>query len=729
MTARVFEALDARLTADERASIEAVTAFTREQIEPRLRNGMAGGLPREIAKGWAALGMTALQTPKALGGLDASYFAKLRAAQALARCSFAAAFSLNNMQSVATRIARHGSAVHRARYLPGLLNGDCIGAFALTEPGAGSDLLALSTAARRVDGGWRLTGEKSWVTNMDLLDIALVLAQTGEGARGLTTFIVELGAPGVVRLAPHDVSAGSWVGLGGVRFDDCFVADDAVLHAPGEAFKVAMMGINGARIHVAAMCVAALEAGLRKTVDHCGQRQAFGRRLLDHQGLRWQLADVATDLEAASLLVFRGADDVAAGRDASLSAAHAKRFATRAAASGLTTCVQSMGAQGLLQSHGLMRQLGEVKLAGYADGSTEMQTDRISQLLSQHYGSSAAAHKLPEPSGHTMPFKAIYLTATEDKKTLASVQLLDDATLPEGDVTVDVEYSTLNYKDALAITGRSPVVRKFPMVPGIDFAGTVRESRNERWKAGDPVILNGFGVGETHWGGLAGRARVKGDWLTPRPSSVSAATAMGIGTAGYTAMLCVMALERRGVQPGGGPVLVTGANGGVGSIAIALLSRLGFEVVASTGRPEEAEHLKRLGAREIIDRASLSQPGKPLQKERWAAAVDSVGSHTLANVCASMRYGGTVAACGLAQGMDFPASVAPFILRGVTLVGVDSVFAPMAERVEAWRRLGEELPASVVESNTRTVSLEDAVGLAATLLDGQVRGRLLVAVQ
>ncbi|MEO5661068.1 MAG: MDR family oxidoreductase, partial [Polaromonas sp.] len=302
----------------------------------------------------------------------------------------------------------------------------------------------------------------------------------------------------------------------------------------------------------------------------------------------------------------------------------------------------------------------------------------------------------------------------------------DEAQLPEGEVLVDVAYSTLNYKDALAITGKSPVVRKFPMVPGIDFAGTVAESRDARFKPGDAVLLNGWGVGETHWGGLAQKTRVKADWLLPMPAGLDARQAMGIGTAGYTAMLCVMALQDRGVTPAAGPVLVTGANGGVGSIAIALLAQLGFEVHASTGRLGEAEHLKQLGAAELIDRASLSAPGKPLQKERWAAAVDSVGSHTLANVCASLKYGGTVAACGLAQGMDLPASVAPFILRAVTLAGVDSVYAPQARRVIAWERLARELPAAVLESNTETVSLAAVAALATRLLAGQVRGRVRV---
>ena len=323
-------------------------------------------------------------------------------------------------------------------------------------------------------------------------------------------------------------------------------------------------------------------------------------------------------------------------------------------------------------------------------------------------------------------FQALLLTKSPEGTTLADVSALDDDQLPDGEVLVDVAFSTVNYKDALAITGRAPVVRKFPMVPGIDLAGTVAYSRDARFKPGDAVLLNGWGVGEGHWGGLAQRARVKADWLVPMPGRMDARQAMAIGTAGYTAMLCVMALQERGVTPASGPVLVTGANGGVGSIAIALLAREGFEVHASTGRMAEAAHLKQLGATELVDRASLSAPGKPLQKERWAAAVDSVGSHTLANVCASLHYGGTVAACGLAQGMDLPASVAPFILRGVTLAGVDSVQAPQARRLLAWERLTRELPAEVLEANTRTIGLGDVADLAAQLLAGQVRGRVRV---
>lgn len=304
---------------------------------------------------------------------------------------------------------------------------------------------------------------------------------------------------------------------------------------------------------------------------------------------------------------------------------------------------------------------------------------------------------------------------------------LRDATA-QANVTVAVDYSTINYKDGLAITNKSPVVRKWPLVPGIDAAGTVTASDDAQFKPGDKVILNGFGVGEGHWGGLAQQARFKAEWLVLLPPGMSTRQAMAIGTAGYTAMLCVMALDDRGVQPGAGEVLVTGATGGVGSVAVALLAQRGHKVVASTGKASEAEYLRALGAAEIIDRAQLSAPGKPLQKERWAAVVDSVGSHTLANACAQTRYGGTVAACGLAQGMDFPASVAPFILRGVTLAGVDSVMCPLPRRQVAWQRLAAELDRGKLDAMTREVPLAGALDVAREILAGQVRGRVVVNV-
>lgn len=327
-------------------------------------------------------------------------------------------------------------------------------------------------------------------------------------------------------------------------------------------------------------------------------------------------------------------------------------------------------------------------------------------------------------------FKAILLNKNDDGSTRAELTALDDQQLPpEGDVTVDVDYSTINYKDGLAITGKSPVVRKWPMVPGIDGAGQVVASNHPDWKPGDAFVLNGWGVGETHMGCLAGRARLKGDWLIPRPAGMSSRTAMAIGTAGYTAMLCAMALAEQGVQPDQGEVLVTGASGGVGSVAVAILAARGYRVVASTGKAAEADYLMSLGAAEIIDRAELSAPGKPLQKERWAGVVDAVGSHTLANAIAQTRYGGTVTACGLAQGMDLPSSVAPFILRGVKLIGIDSVMAPRARRVAAWSNLASELSVDTLEKMTQEIPLADALAWAPKILSGAVRGRLVVNVR
>jgi len=324
-------------------------------------------------------------------------------------------------------------------------------------------------------------------------------------------------------------------------------------------------------------------------------------------------------------------------------------------------------------------------------------------------------------------FKAIVIEK-DDAGYRAGVKQVDDSALPAGEVTVRVEYSTVNYKDGLAITGKSPVVRKFPLHAGIDFAGVVEASDDARYQPGDRVLLNGWGVGESHSGGLAQKARVKADWLVPLPAGLSSRQAMAIGTAGYTAMLCVLALERHGIAPGAGEVLVTGANGGVGSVAIALLAKLGHRVIASTGRPQEAEFLKALGAAEIIPRGELSAPGKPLAKERWAAVVDSVGSHTLANACAATRYGGAVAACGLAQGMDFPGSVAPFILRGITLYGIDSVMAPFAKRSAAWQRLAQDLDLARLEAITTEVPLAGALQAGADILAGRIRGRVVVNV-
>ncbi len=327
-------------------------------------------------------------------------------------------------------------------------------------------------------------------------------------------------------------------------------------------------------------------------------------------------------------------------------------------------------------------------------------------------------------------FKAIICNKTESAYT-AEIQTVDDQSLVttgDKDVLVKVAYSTINFKDGLAITGRSPIIRKFPMAPGIDFVGTVEESQDPLFKKGDPVVLTGWGVGETHPGGLAQYAKVKGDWLVAKPAGLTMKQTMAVGTAGYTAMLCVLAIEKHGTKPSDGEVLVTGAAGGVGSIAVAVLAKLGYTVVASTGRVNESDYLKSIGAKEIMDRKELAAPGKPLGKERWAAVVDTVGSHTLANACATTRWDGAVAACGLAQGMDFPATVAPFILRGVTLYGINSVSTPRPKREAVWQRLATDLSLEKLDAMTQEISLSRAISIAPEILAGQVRGRLVVDV-
>jgi len=324
-------------------------------------------------------------------------------------------------------------------------------------------------------------------------------------------------------------------------------------------------------------------------------------------------------------------------------------------------------------------------------------------------------------------FKAIVIEKAEQGPKVALGDF-DEKDLMDGDVTVRVEWSTINYKDGLAITGKAPVVRRFPMIPGIDFAGTVESSTHASWKAGDKVILNGWGLGETHLGAYAQKARVKGDWLVRLPRNLSARDAMAIGTAGYTAMLAVMALERHGLDPQRGPIVVTGAAGGVGSVAVALLAKLGYHVIASTGRPHEAGYLKDLGAAEVIDRKELSSQPKPLAKERWAGGIDSVGSATLANMLSMTRYGGAVAACGLAGGMDLPGSVAPFILRGVSLLGIDSVQCPLTLRTQAWTRLESDLKRDKISTITAEIGLSEVITTAPRILDGQVRGRIVVKI-
>jgi len=324
-------------------------------------------------------------------------------------------------------------------------------------------------------------------------------------------------------------------------------------------------------------------------------------------------------------------------------------------------------------------------------------------------------------------FKSILINKENSDYQVALTES-SDAILPEGDVVVDVKYSSLNYKDALAITGRSPVVRRFPMIPGIDFVGTVTSSTHPEFSEGMSVVLNGWGVGEVHMGGLSQRAVVNGDWLVPLPNAFNAKQAMAIGTAGYTAMLCVLALEENGITPDKGDILVTGAAGGVGSVAVSILSKLGYRVVTLSGRPEETDYLMHLGAAEILDRSELSEPGRPLAKERWAGVVDVVGTHVLANACAGTKYGGVVTACGLAGGMDFPATVAPFILRGVSLIGIDSVMCPKEKRIKAWERLVQDLDLSKLESIAYEISLDESINAAHDLLNGKVRGRVIVDV-
>lgn len=326
------------------------------------------------------------------------------------------------------------------------------------------------------------------------------------------------------------------------------------------------------------------------------------------------------------------------------------------------------------------------------------------------------------------PIKAIVINK-DDNNYSASLSSIKNSDLPNENVTIDVLYSTLNYKDGLAITGKGPVVRSFPMVPGIDLVGTVSHSTSDEFKSGDKVILNGFGVGEKHWGGLAQKAALNSDWLIPLPACISPKQAMQVGTAGYTAMLSVIALEKQGITPDSGEVLVTGANGGVGSFAIYLLNQLGYNVTAATGRMEQSDYLKELGAANVINRDELSNPGKPLQKERFAAAIDSVGSHTLANICASLKYGGVVTACGLAQGMDLPSSVAPFILRGIRLIGIDSVMRPKADRIEAWDRLASLVAADYLDKISTEITLEQVIDNAEQLMKGKIRGRVVVNCQ
>lgn len=723
------------LPADAEPLLAALRRFAQAEVAPLAGTDQWAGPAIRAA---CAQGLAGMEVPKALGGLGLPYTVRAAAAEALARVDFAFAFAFINHHNAILRIAESAGAEAGARYIPAMLRGELIGCTAMSEAGAGSDFTAIGMVARKVDGGWRLTGDKQWIANAVGAEVALVFAQTDAqlGPAGIACFIVRLDAPGCRRVVDRPLDGLALAGIAGFELDGSFVPDSDVLYPPGQGFKQAMAGVNKARVHIAAMACGLLHSALQQATAYCSARMVAGQPVLNQQGLRWSLVDVSLVHDVLRLLTQRAAALIEARADEAVeAAAAAKLHAGNESLAAVAQCVQALGARGMAEGQGLTRSLLAAKALCLADGSNEVMRERLGASLVQRYArdwrddvcaSSSSPSSPPSNPIATTMFPALYLTRADGGATQAELRTLAIGDLPEGEVLVRVSHSTLNYKDALAITGKSPVVRSFPMVPGIDFAGIVERSGDPRFAPGDAVVLNDWGTGETRWGGLAGYATTRADWLVPLPAGMAAQQAMSIGTAGYTAMLCVMALEAHGVQPDAGPVLVTGANGGVGSIAIALLSRLGYTVTASTGRPEEAAHLQALGASGIIDRATLSGPGKPLQKENWAAAIDAVGSHTLANVLASTRYGGVVAACGLAQGMDLPASVAPFILRGVTLAGVDSVYAPQARRRVAWQRLAAELPAEVIARNTRVVGLADALALAPELLAGQVRGRVVV---
>lgn len=723
-----------QLPAEAAPLLAALRAFAQTEVAPLAGTQHWAGPAIRAA---CAQGLAGIEIPQALGGLGLSYSVRAAAAEALARVDFAFAFAFINHHNAILRIAESAGAEARERYVPAMLRGELIGCTAMSEAGAGSDFTAIGMAARKVDGGWRLTGGKQWIANAVGAEVALVFAQTEAqlGPAGIACFIVRLDAPACRRVADQPLDGLALAGIGGFELTDSFVPDADVLYPPGQGFKQAMAGVNKARVHIAAMACGLLHSALAQATTYCSARMVAGQPVLNQQGLRWSLVDVSVTHDVLCLLTQRAAVLIEAQGDAAVeAAATAKLYAGNESLAAIGQCVQALGARGMAEGQGLTRSLLAAKALCLADGASEVMRERLGASLVRRYARDwhddhrSAPMSSSTSTNLTTMFPALYLTRADSGATQAELRTLSIDDLPEGEALVRVSHSTLNYKDALAITGQSPVVRSFPMVPGIDFAGTVERSSDSRFAPGDAVVLNGWGTGETRWGGLAGYATTRADWLVPLPAGMTAQQAMSIGTAGYTAMLCVMALERHGVQPDAGPVLVTGANGGVGSIAIALLARLGYTVTASTGRPEEAAHLQALGASGIVDRAALSGPGKPLQKENWAAAIDAVGSHTLANVLASTRYGGVVAACGLAQGMDLPATVAPFILRGVTLAGVDSVYAPQVRRRTAWQRLAAELPAEVIARNTRVLGLADALALAPELLAGRVRGRVVVDV-
>lgn len=727
-----MNALVDKLPVEAAPLLAALRAFAQAEVAPLVGTNQWAGPAIRAA---CAQGLAGIEIPKTLGGLGLPFTARAAAVEVLARVDLAFAFAFINHHNAILRIAESASAEARERYIAPMLRGDLIGCTAMSEDGAGSDFTAIGMAARKVEGGWQLTGGKQWIGNAVGAEVALVFAQTDAqlGPAGIACFITRLDAPECRRVTDQPLDGMALAGIGGFELDSSFVPDSDVLYPPGQGFRQAMAGVNKARVHIAAMACGLLHSALAQATAYCSARTVAGQPVLNQQGLRWSLVDVSVTHDVLRLLTQRAAALIEARADEAVeAAATAKLYAGNECLAAVGQCVQALGARGMAEHQGLTRRLLAAKALCLADGSNEVMRERLGASLVRRYArdwrDDTRASPTPSTPSSTAMFPALYLTRAEGGATRAELRTLSQSDLPEGEVLVRVSHSTLNYKDALAITGRSPVVRSFPMVPGIDFAGTVERSSDPRFAPGDAVVLNGWGAGETRWGGLAGYATTRADWLVPLPAGMTAQKAMSIGTAGYTAMLCVMTLEAHGVQPDAGPVLVTGANGGVGSIAIALLSRLGYMVTASTGRPEEAEHLHALGASGIVDRAALSSPGKPLQKENWAAAIDAVGSHTLANVLASTRYGGVVAACGLAQGMDLPATVAPFILRGVTLAGVDSVYAPLERRHTAWQRLAVDLPIEVIERNTRVIGLGDALTLAPDLLEGRVRGRVMVDV-
>ena len=681
-------------------------------------------------------GLAGIEVPLAQGGLGLPFSARVSVAQELAAADFAFAFAFINHHNAILRIAEKASPLARQKYVSAMLAGTLIGCTAMSEDSAGSDFTAINLQARRIAGGGALSGAKAWIASAQGADIALVFAQTDPvlGSSGIACFIVDLNHTTCRRVDGGSMDGLALAGIGGFALDGYVAPDSDVLYAAGEGFRQAMAGVNKARVHIAAMASGLLQGALEQATAYTASRMVFGQPVINQQGLRWSLVDVAMTHDILRMLTDRAAALIEQNAPQAMNAAaSAKLYAGQESLAAVGQCIQAMGARGLTHRLGLTRKLMAAQALCLADGSNEIMRDRLGASLVQRYARSFRQEVSPASNNlnkdtFMIEFPALYITKDDSGLSRAAVQTLSLDDLPEADVLVRISHSTLNYKDALALTGNSPVVRKFPMVPGIDFAGIVERSADPRFKPGDAVLLNGWGAGENHWGGLAGYASVKGDWLIALPDGMTALRAMSIGTAGYTAMLCVMALERHGLAPDAGPVLVTGANGGVGTVAIALLARLGYLVTASTGRPEEADYLKALGASAVMDRRTLGEAGKPLQKESWAAAVDCVGSHTLANVLASTRYGGVVAACGLAQGMDLPASVAPFILRGITLAGIDSVYAPLARRVAAWARLATDLQPELVERNTRVIGLAEALTVAPSLLAGQVRGRVVVDV-